>query len=194
MRACKHLVTMFLIILLLFTPLASSLINVASRKPYTIDQPGFVEVVFSSHNNQGYTHTTSSAEFLHYGHYLTDDSAYVSTRSILWTNASAFNVSLIIDLETSYSVKEVFVRGQCCNMGIYTPTAIYVSGASSSAGPWTYVGETSGLVSGDDVETPAVRYETHFQVTDAAPWRYIRVLVEGAANKYMSIRNVEIWA
>lgn len=186
------------IVVLFCSSLASALNNVASRKAYSVDPVGFDEVVFKSHNNQGYSHVTSSAAYLHDGRYLTDDVSRVSIDSVLWKGGAVdpFNVTVTIDLETAYAVQEVFVAGLCCNLGIYTPTAGYAYGSNTSdPGSWTLLGKSDELVSGDNIDTPAIKYEMHFVTTlSNASFRYIQFIATGAADKYMSIRTIFVYA
>ncbi len=171
---------------------AGALVDVAKDRPYSLAPEGFTELVFQSHDNQGYEHVAV------YGGTpgLLTLSTPVSAPPFVWTNPSAdFNVTITVGLETAAVVKEVLLKGPCCNMGIYTPIAAYAYGAASADGPWTFLGESTGLVAGDDVETPAVRYEMHFVcLPDAGAWSYVRLFVTGAADKYMSIRSVSIFA
>lgn len=102
---------------------------------------------------------------------------------------------MTIDLEAPIAIKEVLLQGPCCNMGIYTPIATYAFGASSPVGPWSYLGESSGLVSGDDAETPAKSFEMHFVIADqSSPWRYIKLDITGEAGRYMGLRLIQILA
>lgn len=169
-----------------------ALVDVAKDRPYSMDPEGFTELVFQSHNSQGYEHTAvygGTPGLLTLG-------MPVSAPPFLWTNASVdFNVTVTVSLATPVVVKEVMIKGPCCNMGIYTPIAAYAYGAGSVDGPWTFIGESTGLVAGDDVETPAVRYEMHFVCYPGADaWSYVRLFVTGAAGKYMSIRQIQILA
>ena len=182
-----------LLALLLSIGICHALFNAASDKSYTVNPPGFHEVVFRSHNNQGYSHVSIEAAD---NRQLTNDLLPVSFPSRLWYNATSnFNASVIIDLESPTIVKEVMLQGPCCNMGIYTPIAAYALGSSSFSGPWSYLGESSGLVSGDDAETPAVKYEMHFVTSDqSSAWRYVRLDVTGQAGRYMGIRLIQLLA
>lgn len=182
-----------LVVLVLSIGLGHALVNVASGKSYTVDPSGFHEVVFRSHNNQGYIHNFVSMTD---SRQLTNDLIPTFFFPHLWYSAASdFNVSLTIDLESPSVVKEVLLQGPCCNMGIYTPIAAYALGSDSSSGPWSYLGESSGLVSGDDAETPAVRYEMHFVTSDQlSAWRYVRLKVTGQGGRYMGIRLIQILA
>lgn len=179
--------------LLLLAGFCQALVNVASSRPYTVSPSGFHEVVFRSHNNQGYSHVPVQ---LQDSYQLTNDLIPIVFPPQLWYNEThAFNASVIIELESPAVVKEVLLMGPCCNMGIYTPVATYAFGSDSSAGPWSYLGESSGLVSGDDSETPATRYEMHFVTSHQnSAWRYIRLDVTGQGGRYMSIRLIQILA
>lgn len=150
-------------------------------------------MVFRSHNNQGYSHTPVE---LQDSYQLTNNLVPLVFPPQLWYNEThAFNVSVIIELESPVVVKEVMLQGPCCNMGIYTPVAAYAFGSASSTGPWSYLGESSGLVSGDDSETPAVRYEMHFVASDqSSAWKYIRLDATGQGGRYMDMRSVSIYA
>lgn len=177
---------------LLLVQRGRALVDVAKDRPYYINPEGFTELVFQSHNNQGYVHTAVygvTPGLLTLG-------LPISASSPMWTNSSAdFNVTITVSLGAPVVIREVLVSGPCCNMGVYTPIAAYAYGADSSEGPWTFLGESTGLVSGDDTETPAVRYEMHFVChPDAGTWSYVRLLVTGAADKYMSIRKIQILA
>ncbi len=179
--------------LLLSVGLCHALSNAASDKSYTVDPPGFHEIIFRSHNNQGYSHVP--IEMVD-SRQLTNDLLSTFFPARLWYNETAdFNVSLVIDLESPTIVKEVMLQGPCCNMGIYTPIAAYALGSSSPTGPWSYLGESSGLVSGDDAETPAVKYEMHFVTSDqSSAWRYVRLDVTGQAGRYMGLRLIQVLA
>lgn len=170
-----------------------ALVNVASVKPYTVDPVGFHEVVFRSHNNTGYRHISVLWED---SGQLTNDVSPVSFPSRLWFNQTHnFNVSVTIDLQTPAAPREALIQGPCCNMGIYTPVAAYLFGSTSADGPWAYLGESSGLVSGDDAATPALRYEMHFLTADQSTlWRFVRVIATGQNGRYMSIRQIQILA
>lgn len=59
LRTARHEYTMLrLSLLLLLLSLCHALVNVASNKYYTVIPPGFHEVIFRSHNNQGYNHVS----------------------------------------------------------------------------------------------------------------------------------------
>lgn len=182
--------------ILLLVKLSSALVNVANTKPYTIDSQGFYDVVFQSHNSSGYYHDHASAAFLHGQYYLTDESSLSSITSVFWTHAAtAFNVTLVVDLQSEYTAKEVLIQGRCCNMGIYTPTDAHLYGSNDLASnTWTWLGGSSNLESGDQTDTPAIRYRLHFVNSHLQAFRYMRVVVTGAANRYMSIRSVSIYA
>ncbi len=187
-----HQFVVLLSTLLVLVQHARALVDVALDQSYSLEPPGFTELVFQSHNNQGYEHAPVYSGTPG----LLTLSIPISSPSLMWTNSSVdFNVTITVSLATAVVVKEVMIKGPCCNMGIYTPIAAYAYGASSAEGPWTFLGESAGLVSGDDVETPAQRYELHFVCyPDAGTWSYVRLLVTGAAGKYMSIRSVSIYA
>lgn len=187
-----HSLILLLCSLGLLVQRARALVDVAADRPYSLDPEGFTELVFRSHNSQGYEHAAL------YGGTpgLLTLSIPISAPPLFWTNSSAdFNATITVSLAVPVVIKEVMIKGPCCNMGIYTPIAAYAYGAASADGPWTLLGGSTGLVAGDDIETPAVRYEMHFVCySDANAWPYVRLLVTGAAGKYTSIRQIQIWA
>lgn len=183
-----------ILLLVLVSSTTAALTNVAYLKPYTVDSPGFIDVVFQSHDNSGYYHVGTSDASLHDEHFLTSDSPVPPIPSIVWTNTVNFNVTLIIDLESEYTTKEVLVEGKCCNMGVYTPTDAHLYGSLSPDGPWTWLGGSSNLESGDQTDTPATRYRLHFVNSYLEAFRFMRVVVTGMGNRYMSIRTVSIYA
>lgn len=184
------------VVTLLLVSLCSALVNVANTKPYVVDSAGFYDVVFQSHNSSGYYHEHSSAAFLHDQFYLTDESSLSSIASVFWTHAStAFNVTLVVDLQSEYIAKEVLIQGRCCNMGIYTPTDAHLYGSNDpGSGTWTWLGGSSNLESGDQTDTPAIRYRLHFINSHWGAFRFMRLTVTGAAGRYMSMRSVSIYA
>lgn len=186
--------TVLLAIICVFCPYTTALTNVARSKPYTIDSSGFYDVVFQSHNSSGYYHQEITNEYVHDENYLTNDESLILRPALFWTHAdTAFNVTLVIDLQSEYITKEVLIRGRCCNMGIYTPTDAHLFG-SNDLGAWTWLGGSSNLESGDQTDTPATTYRLHFVNSHLQAFRYMRVVVTGAANRYMSMRSVSIYA
>lgn len=183
-----------ILVLVLVSSATAALTNVAYLKPYTVDSPGFIDVVFQSHNSSGYYHSGISDASLHDEHFLTSDSPVPPIPSVVWTSSTDFNVTMIIDLESAYITKEVLIQGKCCNMGVYTPTDAHLYGSLSQEGPWTWLGGSSNLESGDQTDTPATRYRLHFVNSYLEALRFMRVVVTGLGNRYMSIRTVSIFA
>lgn len=182
----------FSLLLLAVCVLANALVDVALDREYYVDPPGFSELIFQSYGGQAYEHVSiydASPNLLTL-------SLPVSAAPLLWTNATSdFNATITIYLGNPSEIKEVTIKGPCCNLGIYTPIAAYVSGSLSPSGPWTLLGKTTGLISGDEIDTPAVRYQMHFATAPGSgSWSYVQVKVTGAAGKYMSVRTIQLWA
>lgn len=184
-------VTVYVLVLCL-VQISHALVNVAADRPYYVTPEGFTEMVFRSYDNQPFEHV-----LIYEGlSTLLTLSLPVSSPSLLWTNSTEFNVTVIIDLGSHALIKETLIMGPCCNLGIFTPIAGYVFGSNSLAGPWTLIAKSQGLESGDSIDTPAVKYEMHMMADEpnADSWLYVQLIFTGAANTYMGIRNIKVYA
>jgi len=171
-------------------------VNLAVYKHYSLSEPGMSALRFSSVDEGDYVYTPV---YLSYGDMVLtsceDDPLQTLPHGLLWHHTDApFNVSVIIDIETSANVSRLRLFGGCCNMGIYTPTAVYLSGSDSADGPFTLIASKTNLTSGDQLETPAVTYILDlFAPPETAHYRYYRIQVTGEPNRYVSIISVQLF-
>lgn len=168
--------------------------NVAFCKPYTLSEQGFADLLFTNHNASDYQYQPIYNEDL--DNILTRNTGDVDTfhPGLMWYKAgSAFNVTIVVDIEEAVIPTQLRVLGSCCNMGLFTPTAIYLHGSSSDQGPWQWIGDVTGLTSGDQIETPATKYQLHLHVTPGLPFRFFKIDVAGAADRYISLTTVQLY-
>lgn len=175
------------------TTLASS--DRAFGKSYTLSSPGFTELLFTNHNGSDYD----------YQPIYNPDLDQILTRNtgqfdaphpgLMWHNAGAdFNVTVTLDLLETVRPTRLNVLGTCCNMGLFTPTAIYLHGSTTGdQGPWTLVGATAGLTSGDQIETPATKFQLHLHVSTELSFRFFRLDITGAADRYIGLTTIQLY-
>lgn len=170
--------------------------NLASYKPYTLSEPGMVGLKFSSHNESDYSYVPVYNSDLDQALvWCENEPLSAAPHGLMWHHTDApFNVSVTLDLETSVQVSQLRLFGGCCNMGIYTPTAAYLSGSDSADGPFTLIASKTNLTSGDQLETPAVTYILDlFAPPETVHYRYYRIQVTGEPNRYVSIISVQLF-
>lgn len=169
--------------------------NLASYKPYTLSEPGMVGLRFSSHTEADYSYVPIYNSDLDQALvWCENEPLSAAPHGLMWHHTDApFNVSVTLDLETTTQVSQLRLFGGCCNMGIYTPTAVYLSGSNSAAGPFTLIASKTNLTSGDQMETPAVTYILDLFAPEVAHYRYYRIQVTGEPNRYVSIISVQLF-
>lgn len=171
------------------------LTNVAFFKPYTLSEPGAAAIQYSSSNGNDY----------HYVHIYSPNTDRVLTsisdgpflslpRGLIWHHTNTdFTVSITVDMETPTPSALWRINGVCCNMGFYTPIAAHVFGSTESdSGPWTHLGATTGLTSGDEVDTPADIYQLDIGAASSESYRFFQLNVTGTANRYISIYQIQM--
>lgn len=171
-------------------------VNLAAYKQYSLSEPGMSALRFSSAGEGDYVYTPV---YLSYSDMVLtsceDEPLRTLPHGLLWHHADTpFNVSVTLDLETAVAVSRLRLFGACCNMGIYTPTAVYLLGSASVDGPFDLLASKTSLTSGDQLETPAVTYILDLDVSPgASAYRYYRVSVTGEPDRYVSIISVQLF-
>lgn len=170
--------------------------NLALYKSYTLSEPGMVGLRFSSHAESDYSYVpVYNSDVDQALVWCENEPLGTLPRGFLWHHTDVpFNVSVTLDLETSATVSQLRLFGACCNMGIYTPTAVYLLGSDSADGPFELMASKISLTSGDQTETPAVTYILDLDVPPgASAYRFYRVSVTGEPNRYVSLISVQLF-
>lgn len=170
--------------------------NLALYKSYTLSEPGMVGLRYSSHTEGDYSYVPIyNPDLVQALTWAENEPLGTLPRGFLWHHADVpFNVSVTLDLEASATVSQLRLFGSCCNMGIYTPTAVYLLGAASVDGPFEALASKTSLTSGDQMETPAVTYILDLDVSPgASAYRFYRISVTGEPDRYVSIISVQLF-
>lgn len=168
--------------------------DVAFNKAYTLSQPGYIDFVFSNHLAADYEYVPIPSTDNEVRMLTTNMGMTIPRYGLMWINhALDYNVTLTIDAETSVSPQKLAILGHCCNMGLFTPVAAYAYGSDSANGPWDFLGAKQGLTAGDQIDTPATRYELHAILDNNRSHRYFRISVTGLAGHYISLTTVQLF-
>lgn len=185
-----------IIFLFLFFSATIQAANLALYKFYTLSEPGMVGLRFSSHTEGDYAYVPIyNSDLIQALTWAENEPLGTLPRGFLWHHADvSFNVSVTLDLETSAAVSQLRLFGACCNMGIYTPTAVYLLGSNSVDGPFETLAAKTNLTSGDQMETPAVTYILDLDVPPGtSAYRFYRVSVTGEPDRYVSLISVQLF-
>lgn len=188
--------TRIILLLLVFFSATIQAANLALYKSYTLSEPGMVGLRFSSHTEGDYSYVPVYNSNVDQALVWTENEPLGTLpHGLLWHHADVpFNVSVTLDLETPVTVSQLRLFGGCCNMGIYTPTAVYLLGSDSADGPFELLASKNGLTSGDQIETPAVTYILDLDVPPgASSHRFYRVSVTGEPDRYVSLISVQLF-
>lgn len=184
-----------LVVIIILLQCCHGLKNAAFFKPYTLSEPGASAILYASSNGSDYQYVHVYSPNTYRALTSVTDGPFLSLpHGLIWHHVGAnFNVSITLDMETPMQSALWRVSGVCCNMGIYTPIAGYVFGsAQSEDGPWTLLAANEALTSGDEVDTPAETYQLDLDAASSESYRFIRLIVTGQANRYVSIYSVQM--
>lgn len=165
--------------------------NVAFLKPYNLSEPGFSDVLYTNEDGNAYA----------YKHEYNPDLLDTLTRNtgitvaeygLLWHHSDGFNVTITLDTEKQTSPVRAVLQGNCCNMGIHAPIAMYLY-ISNNTLDWALIGVKKPMTLDQTAATPATRYRFFMNISTSVTARYFRYNVTGTANKFLSISTLELY-
>lgn len=155
-----------------------------------------VGLMFSANPGEDYEHVPIYRPEATYPLVWTENEPLSSLpNGLMWHHTDgSFNVSVTLDIGSTINVSRLRLFGKCCNMGIFTPTSVYLLGSASADGPFESIAFKTNLTSGDQMETPAVTYMVDLLAPVGTPsYRYYRTIVTGESHRFISLISVQLF-